>query len=95
MAGLNETPKANRVHIGFFGCRNAGKSASKNDIVFIAPLFKAHLIVKLRNKRLDLAVIFLSIDRTQNGVGNRDLILIFFKQIVYQRVIGKGIICFA
>ena len=25
--GLNDTPSANRVHIGFFGCRNAGKSS--------------------------------------------------------------------
>lgn len=24
--GLNQTPAANRVHIGFFGKRNAGKS---------------------------------------------------------------------
>lgn len=27
---LNETPLANRVHIGFFGCRNAGKSSLVN-----------------------------------------------------------------
>ena len=32
MAGLNETPKANRVHIGFFGCRNAGKSSMVNAV---------------------------------------------------------------
>ena len=32
MAGLNETPKANRVHIGFFGCRNAGKSSVVNAV---------------------------------------------------------------
>lgn len=30
--GLNETPNANRVHIGFFGCRNAGKSSVVNAI---------------------------------------------------------------
>ena len=27
---LNSTPSANRVHIGFFGCRNAGKSSVVN-----------------------------------------------------------------
>ena len=30
--GLNETPSANRIHIGFFGCRNAGKSSIVNRI---------------------------------------------------------------
>ena len=30
--GLNETPSANRIHIGFFGCRNAGKSSIVNKI---------------------------------------------------------------
>ena len=30
MAGLSETPNANRVHIGFFGLRNAGKSTLVN-----------------------------------------------------------------
>ena len=30
--GLNETPAANRVHIGFFGRRNAGKSSVLNAI---------------------------------------------------------------
>ena len=30
MAGLNETPKANRIHIAFFGNRNAGKSTLVN-----------------------------------------------------------------
>ncbi|MEG2000671.1 MAG: [FeFe] hydrogenase H-cluster maturation GTPase HydF [Evtepia sp.] len=30
--GLNETPAANRTHIGFFGCRNAGKSSLVNAI---------------------------------------------------------------
>ena len=30
MAGLNETPGANRVHIAFFGLRNAGKSTLVN-----------------------------------------------------------------
>lgn len=29
---LNETPSANRIHIGFFGCRNAGKSSLVNAI---------------------------------------------------------------
>jgi [FeFe] hydrogenase H-cluster maturation GTPase HydF len=30
--GLNDTPQANRVHIGFFGCRNAGKSSLVNAV---------------------------------------------------------------
>lgn len=30
--GMNDTPMANRVHIGFFGCRNAGKSSLVNAI---------------------------------------------------------------
>ena len=30
MAGLNETPKSNRIHIAFFGLRNAGKSTLVN-----------------------------------------------------------------
>ena len=30
MAGLNETPKGDRVHIAFFGLRNAGKSTLVN-----------------------------------------------------------------
>ncbi len=30
--GLNETPSGNRVHIGFFGCRNAGKSSVVNAV---------------------------------------------------------------
>ncbi|GHV73319.1 [FeFe] hydrogenase H-cluster maturation GTPase HydF [Spirochaetia bacterium] len=30
--GLNETPSANRVHIGFFGLRNAGKSSLVNAV---------------------------------------------------------------
>lgn len=29
---LNDTPSANRIHIGFFGCRNAGKSSVVNVI---------------------------------------------------------------
>lgn len=29
---LNATPSANRVHIGFFGCRNAGKSSIVNAV---------------------------------------------------------------
>ena len=29
---LNDTPSANRVHIGFFGCRNAGKSSLVNAV---------------------------------------------------------------
>ena len=32
MAGLNETANADRLHIGFFGCRNAGKSSVVNAI---------------------------------------------------------------
>lgn len=32
MAGLNETPSANRVHIGFFGKRNSGKSSLVNAV---------------------------------------------------------------
>ena len=30
MAGLNDTPSANRLHIAFFGLRNAGKSTLVN-----------------------------------------------------------------
>ena len=30
--GLNDTPSANRLHIGFFGCRNAGKSSLVNAV---------------------------------------------------------------
>jgi [FeFe] hydrogenase H-cluster maturation GTPase HydF len=30
--GLNATPSANRLHIGFFGCRNAGKSSVVNAV---------------------------------------------------------------
>ncbi|MBR3224816.1 MAG: [Atopobiaceae bacterium] len=30
--GLNATPSANRIHIGFFGCRNAGKSSIVNAV---------------------------------------------------------------
>ena len=30
--GLNETPSANRTHIAFFGCRNAGKSSVVNAV---------------------------------------------------------------
>ena len=30
--GLNQTPAANRVHIGFFGRRNAGKSSVVNAV---------------------------------------------------------------
>ena len=29
---LNDTPSANRVHIGFFGLRNAGKSSLVNAV---------------------------------------------------------------
>ena len=32
MAGLNETASADRLQIGFFGCRNAGKSSLVNAI---------------------------------------------------------------
>ena len=30
--GLNETPSGERVHIGFFGRRNAGKSSLVNAV---------------------------------------------------------------
>ncbi|MGL6218824.1 MAG: GTPase, partial [Lacrimispora sphenoides] len=30
--GLNETPSSERVHIGFFGRRNAGKSSVVNAV---------------------------------------------------------------
>lgn len=30
--GLNETPSANRIHIGFFGKRNSGKSSLVNAV---------------------------------------------------------------
>ena len=29
---LNETPSGQRIHIGFFGCRNAGKSSLVNAV---------------------------------------------------------------
>ena len=29
---LNDTPSANRLHIGFFGLRNAGKSSVVNAV---------------------------------------------------------------
>lgn len=32
MSTLNDTPNAERVHIGFFGCRNAGKSSLVNRV---------------------------------------------------------------
>lgn len=32
MAGINQTPNADRVHIGFFGMRNAGKSSVVNAV---------------------------------------------------------------
>ncbi len=32
MAGLNETASSDRLHIGFFGCRNAGKSSIVNAV---------------------------------------------------------------
>ena len=32
MAGMNETPSGERVHIGFFGRRNAGKSSVVNAV---------------------------------------------------------------
>ena len=32
MGNLNETPSAERIHIGFFGCRNAGKSSLVNAV---------------------------------------------------------------
>ena len=32
MSNLNQTPAANRIHIGFFGRRNAGKSSLVNAV---------------------------------------------------------------
>ena len=32
MSNLNQTPSANRLHISFFGCRNAGKSSVVNAV---------------------------------------------------------------
>ena len=32
MAGMNQTPSGERVHIGFFGRRNAGKSSVVNAV---------------------------------------------------------------
>ena len=32
MAGMNETPSGERIHIGFFGRRNAGKSSIVNAV---------------------------------------------------------------
>jgi predicted GTPase len=32
MAGMNETPSGERIHIGFFGRRNAGKSSVVNAV---------------------------------------------------------------
>ena len=32
MAGLNETPSGERLHVGFFGVRNAGKSSLVNAV---------------------------------------------------------------
>ena len=29
---LNATPSSNRVHLSFFGCRNAGKSSLVNQV---------------------------------------------------------------
>ncbi|MBQ1538595.1 MAG: 50S ribosome-binding GTPase, partial [Ruminococcus sp.] len=30
--GMNDTPSGERLHIGFFGCRNAGKSSIVNAV---------------------------------------------------------------
>ena len=43
MAGLNQTPSADRIHIGFFGRRNAGKSSVMNavcgqDLAVVSPI---------------------------------------------------------
>ena len=32
MSDLNQVASANRIHIGFFGCRNAGKSSVVNAV---------------------------------------------------------------
>ena len=41
--GLNDTPRANRIHIGFFGRRNSGKSSLVNavtgqDLAVVSPI---------------------------------------------------------
>ncbi len=41
--GMNDTPSADRVHIGFFGCRNVGKSSIVNavtgqDLAVVSPV---------------------------------------------------------
>ncbi|MFG6372214.1 MAG: 50S ribosome-binding GTPase, partial [Turicimonas muris] len=60
MAGLNQTPKGNRIFIGIFGKRNAGKSSfinrlTKQDIALVSniagtttdPVYKAMEILPL------------------------------------------------
>ncbi|MCD7728263.1 MAG: [FeFe] hydrogenase H-cluster maturation GTPase HydF [Ruminococcus sp.] len=60
MSGLNETPRANRLHIGFFGKRNSGKSSlinafAKQDISIVSdvagtttdPVYKSMEILPL------------------------------------------------
>ena len=47
--GLNSTPSANRVHIGFFGRRNAGKSSVVNavtgqELAVAYPVFNKTLV---------------------------------------------------
>ena len=44
---LQNTPAAERIHIGFFGRRNAGKSSLVN-AMRLPPPFPFHLIIRPR-----------------------------------------------
>ena len=62
MAGLNETPKGDRVHIAFFGLRNAGKSTLVNrltgqDVANVSDVAgtTADIITKLRKQTANLS----------------------------------------
>ena len=44
--GLNNTPLSERIHIGIFGRRNAGKSSVINHVVFIGGT--QHLLGKMQ-----------------------------------------------
>ena len=41
--GMNETPSGERIHIGFFGRRNAGKSSLVNAVTGQDPVSYTHL----------------------------------------------------
>ena len=43
--GLNDTPKSDRIHIGIFGKRNAGKSSIINAITSQNRLFETFLLL--------------------------------------------------